>query len=134
MSKTPLILLISLLSLAGCQSETSTEAAKDAAQKVEKVVVAKATDAMAEKNAEAKTTDKQSEDDEESGAALHKANCSRCHGEGYYPKKPESKMTSYDGLHKMVGMCDAQLGTELFPEELRKIGDYLNDSFYKFSK
>ncbi len=125
MNKLPLILLVSLLMLVGCQSDTSTDTAKEAVKKVETVAVAKAKDAVAEKNTEV---------DEDSGAALHKANCSRCHGEGYYPKKPESKMTSYDGLHKMVAMCDAQLGTELFPDELKKIGDYLNDSFYKFSK
>ena len=125
------MLFVSLFTLAGCQSETATDTAKEA---VKKVVVAKATDAMAEKKVAAKAPEKQAEDDEESGSALHEANCARCHGEGYYPKKPKSNMTSYDGLHKMVGMCDAQLGTELFPEELRKIGDYLNDSFYKFEK
>jgi len=132
MNKIPLILFISFFTL--CQSETSTDTAKEAAQAVEKVVVAKATEAMTEKKVEAKAPEKQAEDDEDSGVALHEANCAKCHGEGYYPKKPESKMTSYAGLHKMVGMCDAQLGTELFPEELQKIGDYLNDSFYKFSK
>ncbi len=134
MNKLPIILFVSLFALAGCQSETSTDTAKTAVEKVEKVVVAKPTDVMAEKKVAAKAPEKQAEDDEDSGAALHEANCARCHGEGYYPKKPESKMTSYDGLHKMVGMCDAQLGTELFPEELQKIGDYLNDSFYKFDK
>ena len=134
MNKIPLILLISLFSLAGCQEKASEDTAKEAVQKVEKVVVAKATDAMAEKKVAAKAPEKEADDDEESGSALHEANCARCHGEGYYPKKPKSNMTSYDDLHKMVGMCDAQLGTELFPEELQKIGDYLNDSFYKFDK
>ena len=130
MNKIPLILLISLFTLAGCQEKEPTETSKETTPKV---VVVKATDVMAEKKVEAKAPEKQAENDEESGSALHEANCAKCHGEGYYPKKPESKMTSYDGLHKMVGMCDAQLGTELFPEELQKIGDYLNDSFYKFS-
>ncbi len=127
MDKIPLILFISLLSLvgAGCQSETSTETAKEATQKVEKVAVAKTENKVAEKHVEV---------DEESGAALHKANCARCHGEGYYPKKPTSSMTSYDVLQTRVKMCNSQLGTELFPEELQKIGDYLNDTYYKFKK
>jgi len=125
MNKILLILFFSLFSLAGCQEKAPADTAKEAGQNVAKVVAEKATETITEKKAD---------HDEESGLALHQANCARCHGEGYYPKKPKSSMNSYDDLHKRVRMCNAQLGTELFPEELQKIGDYLNDSFYKFSK
>lgn len=137
MKKYPLILLISFFALAACQEEatvdkspkvaaTTTEA--NSAPKVEKTGVAD----VAEPKASAPIAEKK-DAEEGSGAALHKANCARCHGADYYPKA-DSKMDSYKRLHTMVGMCDAQLGTELFPEELQSITDHLNDSFYKFKK
>lgn len=139
MKKTPFILLISLFLLTACQEETTakkaTEVAKSVAttevtQEVEKTVVAKTTEAKTTAPIPEKKTE---EAEEDSGIVLHQKNCSKCHGKDYYPKA-NSKMDSYKRLHKMVGMCDAQLGTELFPEELQSITDYLNDSFYKFKK
>jgi cytochrome c5 len=137
MKNTPLIFLLSFFLLTACQGDKSAEkvtekgetAVAEAPQKSEKIVVAKAE----ETKTTAPTAKKEAEDGESSGAALHQKNCSKCHGKDYYPKK-DSKMDSYQRLHKMVGMCDAQLGTELFPEELQSITDHLNDSFYKFKK
>ncbi len=140
MKTLPLILLFSSFLFVACQEDKNTEKAPEVAtttaQKAEKTEVAKAEETKTEaktKTAVPATTKKTEEAEEESGAALHQKNCSKCHGKDYYPKK-DSKMDSYARLHKMVGMCDAQLGTELFPEELQSITDYLNDSFYKFKK
>lgn len=142
MKNTPLILLLSLSLLGACQGDNATEKAPEKAettapavtteapQKAEKTVVAKAEEPKASTPVAEK---KEAKDEESSGAALHEKNCVKCHGKDYYPKK-DSKMDSYQRLHKMVGMCDAQLGTELFPEELQSITDHLNDSFYKFKK
>ncbi|HFC92245.1 MAG TPA: cytochrome c [Leucothrix mucor] len=140
MNKYPLILLISFFALSACQEEkaidsspkSATTAEANSAPKAEKIKIAQTTEPKASTPA---TTEEKKEkgEEEDSGAALHKANCARCHGADYYPKN-DSKMDSYKRLHTMVGMCDAQLGTELFPEELQSITDYLNDSFYKFKK
>ncbi len=142
MNKLSLIFLLLFTLLSACQGDktaekatekatekASTAVATEASVKVKETVIAKAT----ESKALAPVAEKKSEDKESSGAELHQKNCARCHGKDYYPKA-DSKMDSYQRLHKMVGMCDAQLGTELFPEELQSITDYLNDSFYKFKK
>lgn len=152
MKNLPLILLVSLSVLTACQEDKTQEKAAEvtkpavtaeAPAKAEKVVVAKAPETAPAKTtakpaaekptAETSKAEEADADDEESGAALHKDNCARCHDDAFYAK-PDSRMKDYAGLHKMVGMCDAQLGTELFPEELEKITDYLNSSFYKFKK
>ena len=140
MNKYPLILLVSFFALTACQEEKAIDSSPKAATtteanstpKAEKIEVAQAAEPKA--STPAATEGKNEKGEEEgSGAALHEANCARCHGADYYPKK-DSKMDSYKRLHTMVGMCDAQLGTELFPEELQSITDHLNDSFYKFKK
>lgn len=138
MKKYPLILLISLCALTACQDEKTVEKEKGtvttttdvkAIQATEKTKVTQTTNTPP---VETKKVDAEA-DEESSGVALHKTNCAKCHGANYYPKA-DSKMDSYKRLHTMVGMCDAQLGTELFPEELQSITDYLNDSFYKFKQ
>ena len=37
-------------------------------------------------------------------------------------------------LESQVARCDANLGTQLFPEELALLAEHLNMSFYKFSE
>jgi cytochrome c553 len=140
MKQYPLILLTCFFAVtACCQKETSTSSetttpvttsATETSQETGKTEIAKNTPmkgtvSTKEEKAETKP------DEEASGVSLHKENCARCHGADDYPKE-NSKMDSYKRLHTMVGMCDAQLGTELFPEELQSITDYLNNSFYKF--
>ncbi len=138
MNKLPFIFLLPFILLSACQGDktaekatetASTVVAIEASPKIEEKIIAKTT----ESKASTPVAEKKTEDEQSSGAALHQKNCARCHGKDYYPKA-DSKMDSYQRLHKMVGMCDAQLGTELFPEELQSITDYLNDSFYKFKK
>ena len=138
MKKYPLILLVSFLALTACQEEkTIDKSPKEATTEtssVTKVAKTEVAQAVAPKaSAPAATEEKNDDEEEGSGASLHEENCARCHGADYYPKK-DSKMDSYKRLHTMIGMCDAQLGTELFPEELQSITDHLNDSFYKFKK
>ena len=68
---------------------------------------------------------------ESSGEELHQANCTRCHANIVYTRD-DRKVTSLDGLKKQVQMCDTQLETQLFPEDLDKVVTYLNETFYKF--
>jgi cytochrome c553 len=69
--------------------------------------------------------------DENSGEGIHQANCSRCHGTEVYTRS-DRKVTSLDGLGAQVRICDSQLETQLFPEDIEKLTQYLNESFYKF--
>ncbi len=69
--------------------------------------------------------------DEDSGEGIHQASCSRCHGTEVYTRS-DRKVTSLDGLGAQVRMCDSQLETQLFPEDMKKLTQYLNESFYKF--
>lgn len=71
------------------------------------------------------------------GMEIHEQNCAACHiaphDEAFYTR-PDRKMQSYEKLQGMVRMCDANLGTQLFDEDMEQIGDYLNQAFYKFEK
>ena len=71
------------------------------------------------------------------GMEIHEQNCAACHmaphDEAFYTR-PDRKIQSYDKLQSMVRMCDANLGTQLFDEDMEQIGDYLNQAFYKFEK
>ncbi|GAA0402387.1 hypothetical protein GCM10009133_08910 [Cocleimonas flava] len=76
-------------------------------------------------------------DEEMSGKALHDENCLNCHrgnhDEKFYTRK-DRRIKDFKGLGSMVRMCDANLGTSLFDEDMEEITEYLNDSFYKFPK
>lgn len=71
------------------------------------------------------------------GMEIHEQNCAACHiaphNEAFYTR-PDRKIQSYEKLQGMVRMCDANLGTQLFDEDMEQIGDYLNQAFYKFEK
>ena len=71
------------------------------------------------------------------GKALHDESCLKCHvkdhNEAFYTRN-DRKMTSYKGLQSMIRMCDANLGTSLFDEDMEEIGKYLNETYYKFSE
>jgi mannitol-specific phosphotransferase system IIBC component len=75
--------------------------------------------------------------DEHAGKAAHDENCLKCHkgnhDEAFYTRK-DRKTKDYKRLQSMVRMCDAKMGTSLFDEDMIDIGNYLNDSFYKFPK
>jgi mono/diheme cytochrome c family protein len=71
------------------------------------------------------------------GKALHEKYCAGCHmipHDATFYQRPERKTQSYEKLQGMVRFCDANLGTQLFDEDMTAIGDYLNDTYYKFPK
>jgi mono/diheme cytochrome c family protein len=65
------------------------------------------------------------------GEQLHTDNCARCHGTDVYTRV-DRKVDSLDALASRVKACDANIGSQLFPEDLDKITTYLNERFYKF--
>ncbi len=75
--------------------------------------------------------------DEHPGKAMHDESCLNCHigdhDEKFYTKK-NRRVKDLAGLGSMVRMCDANLGTSLFDEDMDEITDYLNHSYYKFPK
>ncbi|MEE9445102.1 MAG: cytochrome c [Cocleimonas sp.] len=75
--------------------------------------------------------------DEHAGKALHDENCLTCHkgnhDEAFYTRK-DRKTKDYKRLQSMVRMCDARMGTSLFDEDMIDIGNFLNESYYKFPK
>ena len=75
--------------------------------------------------------------DDHPGKAIHDENCLTCHkgnhDAAFYTRK-DRKTKDYKRLQSMVRMCDAKMGTSLFDEDMLAIGDFLNDSFYKFPK
>ncbi len=65
------------------------------------------------------------------GKALHKESCSKCHDSSVYTKA-DRKIKSLDSLEKRVRGCDANIGSNLEPEELKAISTFLNNEYYKF--
>ena len=59
--------------------------------------------------------------------------CSNCHDSSIYTRK-DRRVDSLSRLNSQVRMCDAQLGTSLFDEDITAIVNYLNDSYYHFDK
>jgi len=67
------------------------------------------------------------------GEALHSEHCARCHDPDFYTR-PDRKVNSKEKLTSMVRMCDSNLGTGLFDEDMDNIADFLDTSYYKFPK
>lgn len=67
------------------------------------------------------------------GKALHDANCISCHDSSKYTRA-DHKMQDFAMLAGQVKHCDANLGVKLFDEDIDKIINYLNDTYYKFPK
>jgi hypothetical protein len=59
--------------------------------------------------------------------------CSGCHDSNIYTRE-NRRVDSLSRLNSQVRMCDAQLGTGLFDEDITAIVNYLNDSYYRFDK
>jgi hypothetical protein len=59
--------------------------------------------------------------------------CSSCHDSSIYTRK-NRRVDSLSRLNSQVRMCDAQLGTNLFDEDVTAIVNYLNDNYYHFDK
>lgn len=70
---------------------------------------------------------------EHPGKAIHDANCISCHDSGVYTRA-DHKMTDFAMLSAQVRRCDANLGTKLFDEDMDKVAEFLNDTYYKFPK
>ena len=59
--------------------------------------------------------------------------CGACHDSSIYTRK-NRRVDSLSRLNSQVRMCDAQLGTSLFDEDITSIVNYLNDNYYHFDK
>ena len=131
-----LILPFSLL-LSACQAEKAPEPIETPettteAKPVSKVINITDSTTVASTNTDVKTeTAATTPVDTSEGKSLHTENCTRCHGSEIYTRT-KRKMTSLAALGAQVRMCDSQLETQLFPEDLEKITSYLNQSYYKF--
>jgi hypothetical protein len=64
-------------------------------------------------------------------AAFHQKSCMSCHGTEVYTR-PNRRIGSLPALEAQVARCDANLATQLFPQDLDHLVDYLNTSYYKF--
>jgi hypothetical protein len=69
--------------------------------------------------------------DAPSGATLHAAHCTRCHGAEIYAR-PQRLVNSYAELRKRVKECELMAELGWFDEEVGAVVEYLNDTFYKF--
>ena len=78
-----------------------------------------------------KTTSNSSETEKVDGKALHTESCSKCHDSSVYTKS-DRKIKSLASLEKRVRGCDANIGSNLEPEELKAISKFLNSEYYKF--
>lgn len=65
-------------------------------------------------------------------ASYHDGKCTACHGTEVYTRE-NRRITSLRALENQVARCDANLGTQLFPEDLELLVEHLNRNFYKFS-
>jgi mono/diheme cytochrome c family protein len=120
-----LLITLSVFMFSACNANEQTEENK-------------AVENQAEQTTEATTeTPEQATQAVHPGMAVHDENCAACHiiphDEAFYTRE-DRKMESYEKLQSMVRMCDANLGTQLFDEDMEQIGDYLNEAFYKFPK
>jgi mono/diheme cytochrome c family protein len=141
MKKLSLLLLTSLtlITLSACEADKITEttpAVATAATETNTAAAAtvaetKANTPSSEATQTAAPSTSKAAVDEDSGEGIHQASCSRCHGTELYTRS-DRKVTSLDRLGAQVRMCDSQLETQLFPEDMEKITTYLNESFYKF--
>jgi mono/diheme cytochrome c family protein len=130
MKKLSVLIIVLTAALSACQAEKAPEAAPEAPNKAGTVSNVTAIDspaAVVATSTETKTTAV----DTSEGENLHTENCSRCHGSDVYTRA-DRKVTSLDALGKQVRMCDSQLETQLFPEDMEKLTHYLNQTYYKF--
>jgi cytochrome c len=76
--------------------------------------------------------------DAATGATLHQKDCVACHvrrvgGDGTTMyTRAERKVTTPARLRAQIALCNAELGTNYFPEEEEHVAAYLNLQHYKF--
>lgn len=59
--------------------------------------------------------------------------CSTCHDSSVYSRS-NRRVKSLPALERQVRMCDANIGTKLFDDDVHSLVQYLNDSYYHFQK
>ena len=57
--------------------------------------------------------------------------CTRCHDDSVYTR-PDRRVDSLKRLDSQVRMCDANIGTKLFDDDIAAVVDYLNTHYYRF--
>lgn len=68
-----------------------------------------------------------------SGAALYQNKCQGCHDTQVFTR-PTRKIKTLESLGKQVRLCNHNLGTGWFDEEVDAVIHYLNQSFYHFDQ
>jgi len=128
MKKLSVLVLVLASVLSACQAEKSPEDSSIAATTDNTVPVVAATSTETTTATATATATATSEGESEN---LHTKNCTRCHSSDVYTRT-DRKVTSLDALGKQVRMCNNQLETQLFPEDMEKLTHYLNQTYYKF--
>jgi cytochrome c553 len=64
-------------------------------------------------------------------AGFHGNSCMSCHGTEVYTRD-DRRINSLPALEAQVARCDANLSTQLFPQDLDSLVEYLNNSYYNF--
>jgi len=62
---------------------------------------------------------------------FHQGNCTGCHDTRVYTRS-NRRVQDLPGLERQVRMCDANLGTKLFNEDVTALVQYLNQTWYHF--
>ncbi len=57
--------------------------------------------------------------------------CSSCHDSSVYTRS-NRRVNSLPALQRQVRMCDANVGTRLFDDDLHTLVNHLNDQYYHF--
>jgi len=129
MKKLSLLVIISLSFLSACQAEKTADVNTEASTTISNATTIETTAVTATTTVSTQTATPAIDTSE--GESLHTENCTRCHGSDVYTRA-DRKVTSLDALGTQVRMCDSQLETQLFPEDMEKLTHYLNQSYYKF--
>jgi cytochrome c553 len=66
-------------------------------------------------------------------AAFHQAKCTACHDSSVYTR-PDRRVHSLARLESQVRMCDANLQTGLFDDDIKALAAYLNDQYYQLPR
>jgi len=64
-------------------------------------------------------------------ARFVESKCTACHDSSVYTRS-NRRVTSLPALQRQVRMCDANIGTKLFDNDVHAVVQYLNDKYYHF--